>query len=253
MIQRIGMSLSVVSFVLAASASNASAQPAQPPPAALPPAPPPAALPPPPPAAQPPAAQPPAAQPPPAQPPPAQPPPVQPPPAQPPAAWSPAPSGVPAGAIIMPPDYLSQPGRYPRKQPYDEGVRTPPGYHEGKEPRRGLFIAGVATLAAVYGSCALVGGGILAEGESEGAWLFVPVGGPIAYAAAVGDNNDDDRGVIIGMTILTMAQAAGVALTIAGLAAKRTVWVRNDVVAQNEPLVPTVRVGAGWASVGVDF
>jgi hypothetical protein len=249
MIQRIGMRLSVVTITLAASASIASAQP---PPAALPPAPPPAALPPaaappPPPAAQPPAAQPPAFQPPVAQPPAAQPP------AQPPGTWSPPATDVPAGAIVMPPDYLTQPGRYPRKQPYDEGVRTPVGYHEGKEPRRGLFIAGIATFAGVYGGCALVGGGILAEGEAEGAWLFVPIGGPIAYAAAVGDNNNDDRGVIIGMTILTMAQTAGVAMTIAGLAAKRTVWVRNDVVAQNETLVPTVRVGAGWASVGVDF
>ncbi len=132
---------------------------------------------------------------------------------------------LPPGAIDLSlryPDF--PPGYAPRKIPVDGGA-PPPGYHLGSEPRSALWVTGLAVFAASYGPSILVAGTAVSEGEEDVAPLFVPIAGPWITARTA-----DAEGGARGFLVLSgLAQLTGAGLFIAGMAAQRDVFVRNDV------------------------
>jgi hypothetical protein len=149
----------------------------------------------------------------------------------------------------MPPGFLETPGLWPRKIPYDEGQSPPLGYRVGGEARRGMWVTGLSIFASTYGMTALIGGGIVAEEEETGAWLLLPVVGPMGFAAQDGLDDADGRRTFAAMTLLSGAQAAGLTLLIVGLATERKVFIRNDV-ASRAPSLSFVPTPTGAAIVG---
>jgi hypothetical protein len=145
----------------------------------------------------------------------------------------------------MPPGYLEAPGWFPRKLPADSrGSPPPPGYRLEREPRKSLWIPGLVVFGLLWGVPALTGGGVAADGNEEGALLIVPLAGPLAFTGVVGET--DSAVVVSLMTVLTLGQATGVSLFIAGLATDRAVYVRNDVTVG-------VEAGPGGASMTVRY
>ena len=147
------------------------------------------------------------------------------------------------------------PGYAPRKIPSD-GAVPPPGYVLGTEPRPGLWITGVAIFSAAYGISVLAAGTAVSEGEDEAAPLLIPVIGPWVTVRTT----DADSGLRSALVIDGIAQLAGVALFISGMAAQRDVFVRADTVhakaprpREVEPSAPKVGIGPGRVAVVGDF
>lgn len=109
-------------------------------------------------------------------------------------------------------------------------VPTPPGYGvavDAERPtaqrprRRGgymptwpILVPGLAAFVVTYGSSAVAGAVLIADGiTEEGAWLLTPIVGPLVLSADLADPGDVALFVALGV-----AQAAGIALIIAGLA-----------------------------------
>ncbi len=162
----------------------------------------------------------------------------------------PAPPGspvAPPGApILMPQGYAAQPGLYAPVRSYENGVIIPPGYHIGTEPLRALWISGAGLFAGTYFST-VVAGAVVAGGDQDAGWFFIPIAGPLAFGASV---QDDNKGSLIaGMTFVSLAQATGVAMFIGGLAAHHRVLVRND----RASVTPSFDVGPGRASFRLTF
>jgi hypothetical protein len=113
---------------------------------------------------------------------------------------------------------------------WDEGQPVPPGYHKSTKIRTGLVIAGAVTFGVVYLTTALVGaavGDICSATNSSctsAKLLLIPVAGPFTLIGPGAGATGDFFLVLDGL-----AQAGGLAMFIAGLAAPRTVLKRNDV------------------------
>ncbi len=141
----------------------------------------------------------------------------------------------------------------PKEMDYVEGRPIPPGYHIERRGKRKLIIAGLAIFGGCYLASALVGGTALSDGNDGLGPLLIPVAGPfvsigtsrLSYAV------EDDRGAIVLLMLDGFAQAAGVAMTIIGLASDQTtLLVRNDQESKQIPAaVPQVLVGAGSAGL----
>ncbi len=143
------------------------------------------------------------------------------------------------------------PGYAPRKIPTD-GAGPPPGYVLGSEPRGGLWITGLGVFGGAYLISALAGGTAASEGQEEAAPLLIPVVGPWVTVRTT----DADSGLRSALVIDGIAQLAGVALFISGMAAQRDVFVRADTVARHEavkPSMPKVGIGPGNVAVVGDF
>lgn len=151
----------------------------------------------------------------------------------------------------MPPNYLEEPGRYPRKLPYDPDGTAPLGYREAGQPIRGMWIAGLSIFAGTYGGPAIVGGALYASTNDSAGWLLAPVIGPIALGVDEYNGSPEERSVIVLLSLLSITQATGVALFVAGLAAEQKVYLRNDVAEMD--LAPRVAIGPGTASVLFPF
>ena len=152
--------------------------------------------------------------------------------------------------LPMPPGYLDTPGLWPRTVPHIDGALPPPGYHLASEPRRGLWIGGVSTFAATYGIALL--GGIAAVGDNDlvGASMAIPVFGPVAYALAVEDGGGNKGRPLLGlMSLLSLGQATGVALFIAGFESERPVYHRNDVLVSR----PRLEMMPGGVAFAAEF
>ncbi|MBL8741466.1 MAG: hypothetical protein JNK04_10245 [Myxococcales bacterium] len=177
-------------------------------------------------------------------------------PGQPPPQWQP-PNG-PEGVVVMPPGYLEQPGRWPRRLPVQEkGDPAPLGYHVSKEPRRALWATGTAIFVAGHAITGLVAGAMIAGGgEEHDALLYIPVLGPIIWAPVESPlDTSDGRGLFAGMSLVTAAQGVGLALLISGFVFKQPVFYRNDVDAKlEEPAIrPTFSFGPGGVQGGFTF
>lgn len=112
---------------------------------------------------------------------------------------------------------------------FDEGRPLPAGYTPVKRKRKGLIIGGAITFGVTYSLSILVaaaGADSNFGGSNPVAALWVPVVGPFIQMAK--DNDSATASVILAADGL--AQAAGVAMFVVGLAAPRTVLVRNDLV-----------------------
>ena len=112
--------------------------------------------------------------------------------------------------------------------PYEEGRPIPPGYHEETQIRKGLVIAGAAVFGGIYILTAIFTSVIIsAEGEGEGyEALYAPLVGPWIAFGTIKDEINANGALILAAS--GVAQAGGVAMFIAGLAAKKKVLVRND-------------------------
>ena len=117
----------------------------------------------------------------------------------------------------------------------------PLGYRLSDEPRRGLWVAGVTTLASSYGLAALVGGGFLAsdaDSNELGAILFVPLLGPVIFAAANEPITTPAGRLAFTFGALGSAiEGTGFGLLLAGFVFPRPIYLRNDVEGPPSPTV----------------
>ncbi len=151
---------------------------------------------------------------------------------------------VPAPGYGPPPGY-SYPGlglAGPAMMPYEDGNPIPDGYRPAMRYRTGLIVGGATLFGAMYLSAAL--DSTLVSGE---ALMFVPVVGPFIEIGHV------DRAPFSGLEKFLLvsnglAQGAGVAMLIGGLASKRHVLVRRDVAGTTT--VRAVPLTMGYAGLG---
>ena len=111
---------------------------------------------------------------------------------------------------------------------WEEGEPIPAGYHPVTRMRTGLVVGGAVTFGVVY----LLGGILPATIGTEAKAteltpLFAPVVGPFITMGTIG-NATGTATARVFLAIDGLAQAAGVAMLIAGLAAPKTVLIRND-------------------------
>lgn len=165
--------------------------------------------------------------------------------APPPAGYAPPP-GYPAapGYYPAPYGYAPQPVLGPKYMDYEDGDPVPAGYHVETKIRKGLFIGGVVTFGALYFVTALTAATIDSANTNIDDYkpLYIPAVGPFITVGTAGS-----RGV--GTFILVVdgvAQSAGLAMAIAGLAAQQTQLVRNDIGKMHVvPLVSPTVAGLG--------
>lgn len=172
----------------------------------------------------------------------------------------------PQPAYPPPPAYPQQPAYPPQQQPayppqqpaypaYPPGYGQYPAYPSAapalppprmvlvERPRIGLVIAGAVMFGGIWLTTSMVGFG----SENNGA--IIPVIGPLLYLR--GDrssfNRDSDRLANVGLVMVTLGQAAGLAMFIGGLVSKEKKWVREAELS----VVPTLlQNGGGLAAVG---
>ncbi|MFT3771190.1 MAG: hypothetical protein QM820_37725 [Minicystis sp.] len=164
--------------------------------------------------------------------------------APPPAGYAPPPAGyAPPPAGYAPPGYEPQaappPSGYyvpasvaasgPRRiTDWEEGEPIPPGYHPVSRIRKGLVIGGAVTFGVTYLLTALTGAAISDIGKAttgggrSAKLLLIPIAGPFAVLSTQSTFGD------FFCVLDGVVQAAGVGMFIAGLAAPKTVLVRNN-------------------------
>ncbi len=192
--------------------------------------------------------------------------------AQPPPGYGPTPSGYgqpPPGYQPLPPGYPQAPsGTYyapppgygygygptplgPKVIDYEEGDTIPPGYRTGTRVRKGLVIGGSVMLGVGYLLSIITAGfGQLANdigsaGTKDFGPLLIPVAGPWI---GMGTTHPSTGGVF-GLAFLGVTQAAGLGMLIGGIAAPKTVLVRNEVLGMRVTVAP--QLGASSAGMGV--
>ncbi len=184
----------------------------------------------------------------------------------PPAGYAAPPPGyaVPAGGYYIPAGpqaYYAPPGAYappPIITDWEPGQAIPKGYHPSTRIRKGLVIGGAVTFGVVYLLTALAGavtsdvgdvtcGSGCSGGTRSAKLLLIPVGGPFALVGATGSATADFFLVLDGV-----AQAGGLAMLIAGLAAPQPILVRDVAKNVDLKLMPTpMMFGATGAGFGL--
>lgn len=140
---------------------------------------------------------------------------------------------APMGQQQQPPPYGYQQGfAGPRViNDYQAGDPVPPGYHPSTRVRgwaigAGLGMFGAAYLPSVF-VAAIVSDACDAAGCRNVAWpLFIPVLGPFITIGTYGGTSTTANAFLV---LDGLIQAGGAAMFIYGLAAPKTVLVRNDV------------------------
>ena len=125
---------------------------------------------------------------------------------------------VPQSVALSGPDEMS----------YDSERPVPMGYTVVKRQRKGLLIAGGASLGASYGLSVLiaaVGEDLSSDGNNEVAALWIPVAGPFLQMA-----NTDSATLRVFLFGLGAVQTTGAVMLYYGLTTKKSVLVRNDLV-----------------------
>jgi hypothetical protein len=160
--------------------------------------------------------------------------------------------GYAPAAPVYPPGYVPGPGPgyttpiYQQVQPsyvpqsvafsgprvitdWSEGEAIPPGYHESTRIRRGLVIGGAVLFGTTYlftalGASVVAAAGCSGEGCYSAGALFVPGVGPFIQMAQPGNGAIGN----FWLAIDGLAQVGGITMFVVGLAAPKTVLVRND-------------------------
>lgn len=140
--------------------------------------------------------------------------------------------------------------RRPKRLAPTPGASPPEGYVEAESNLRGVWIGGVSMLSAGY-FVTILGGGIAdaVEDHDDGKYLWyglIPVGGPFVIAGHE-EIHSGGKAVFI---LLGAVQAAGLGMTIGGLATKKKTWLRDDIA---QPWDPELRLGVGSAGVRMAF
>ena len=136
----------------------------------------------------------------------------------------------------------------------DSGRPPPAGYRADTRIRKGLVIGGAVTFGAMYLLTALTAAaindsksytyssiGTTSSKSSSAGLLYIPVVGPFAYLSNAGSQS-----ATVVLIIDGVAQAAGAAMLIGGLAIPKHVLVRNDLAKiEIMPLVAPGHTGLG--------
>jgi hypothetical protein len=129
---------------------------------------------------------------------------------------------------------------------WEEGEQVPPGYHPSTRIRKGPVIAGSIVFGIFYLiSTAVAAGATDANGHSTDGALWVPGIGPFIQmsgtTSALGN---------WALGVDGLAQSAGLALLIYGIASPRTVLVRNDLGLR---VLPEANPGGGGLRLVASF
>ncbi len=125
----------------------------------------------------------------------------------------------------------------PNELDYDDGAEVPDGYVKQTRIRKGLVIGGAVTFGVSWLATATYAATLRAQEEQEAFWndhehddgpgdeaaLYIPLAGPW-IALGTMDPDEGQRGALIASGVV---QAGGMAMLIAGVAAKQTVLVRH--------------------------
>lgn len=178
-------------------------------------------------------------------------------PPQPPRA--PAPQAYPA--YPQQPGYPAQPGypQYPVQPAYPQQPTYPqyppnyqyPTYPQAQparmklveRPRIGMAIAGASIFGGIWLTTSMIG---YSSGNNA---AIIPVIGPLFYLRSDDEccSQSSNRAANVGLMMVTLAQATGVALFVAGLVTKQKVWVRETELSVLPTALPG---GGGLAAVG---
>lgn len=112
----------------------------------------------------------------------------------------------------------------PARIRWDDDRAAPAGYHLEGGVRDGLVIGGAVTLGSLYLLTALTAAALNDTNRDGSAGvLYVPVAGPFLHLK---DASSDTAKLVL--VVDGVAQAAGAAMLVVGLATPRTFAVRND-------------------------
>jgi hypothetical protein len=166
-----------------------------------------------------------------------------------------APPDAPRPRYMVPLEQHTQPSYVPQSVAlsgprvigdWEEGQDIPPGYHVSTRVRKGPVIAGAVVFGLLYLFSTLAAAIDSEVNSGSGGPLLVPAIGPFIQMGSTSDS--------IGTWALAvdgLAQTGGLALLIYGIAAPKTVLVRNDLGLRIEPRVIAVgRSGTGLGLVG---
>jgi len=135
---------------------------------------------------------------------------------------------------------------------YDDGDPVPPGYHPDTRIRKGLVIGGVVPFGVFYLFSAMTAAIAHDAGEDDDA-LYIPAIGPFVQLAK---SQSQTAKFFCGLD--GVVQSLGLAMAIYGLAAPKTVLVRNDLAKEQprrqkldlHPMPFVARTGAGVGVIG---
>ena len=166
---------------------------------------------------------------------------------QPPPGYAPAPPGT----YYAPAPTYAAPSLGPKVIDYEEGDTIPPGYRPGTRIRKGLVIGGSVMLGVGYLITIMAAGIGQAvnnfgnEGTKDFGPLLIPVVGPFIGMSTTHPSS----GGVFGLAFLGVVQTAGLGMLIGGIAAPRTVLLRNEVAGVKLTITP--QFGASGAGIGV--
>jgi hypothetical protein len=152
------------------------------------------------------------------------------------------PSYVPQSVAMSGPRLISD---------WEEGQPIPPGYHPDTRIRKGLVIAGGVIFGTMYFFSALAAAvGSDSAGPGQGnpeAALWIPGVGPFIQMTSTSSATGN-----VFLALDGLCQAGGLAMAIYGLAAPKTVLVRNDLGGLHLTPMPMTfgRNGEGLGVVG---
>ena len=154
-----------------------------------------------------------------------------------------------------PPAYYAPPGypgasMGPKVLDYEEGDAIPAGYRTGTRVRKGLVVGGSVMLGVGYLITIMAAGlgqviSNVGQSSKDFGPLLVPVAGPFIGIATT----DPSTGGAFGLAFLGTVQTAGLVMLIGGIAAPKTVLIRNEVGHVKFTVLP--QIGAGTAGLGV--
>ncbi len=144
------------------------------------------------------------------------------------AAAQDAPPPPPPGYGEPPPSYYvpqSVAMSGPRKiTDWQEGEPIPAGYHPVTRMRTGLVVGGAVTFGVMYLFFGVLPGAIGMDAHhGEYGAFFAPIVGPFIMMPQTGSAS-----LNVLLALDGIAQAAGAAMLIAGIAAPKTILIRND-------------------------
>jgi hypothetical protein len=135
---------------------------------------------------------------------------------------------------------------------WDDTQPVPPGYHVKTEARKGMIIGGAVLFGSLYLIDILVAAGG-SDCQSRGdcssnpyTAMWVPAVGPFLQMAS----NSSSVGNVF-YAIDGLAQCAGIAMFIYGVAAPRTLLVRNDLGSIKKPLLVPMKMGVDGYGAGL--
>ena len=129
---------------------------------------------------------------------------------------------------------------------WDDTSPVPPGYHVQTQVRKGMIIGGAVLFGSLFLIDLLVAAGGADSGNNQYTAMYVPAAGPFLQMATSGTSNVGS----LFLAIDGLAQCAGIAMLIYGIAAPRTILVRNDL-GMTMPMLVPMKMGQDGYGAGL--